>query len=480
MIKTNKQSIFSNWRISYLTILLLSAFLFDFSQELEAQKMPSPLAANSGSFSRLVKKASPSVVNISAVRIIKTPEQSPSPFGPDDPLKEFFEKFFRRQLPRGFRQNSLGTGFIIDREGHILTNDHVVDQTTEIRVKLMRNQEYPAETIGRDPLTDLALIRILAEQPLTPIEFGDSDRLEVGDWVIAIGNPYGLGNTVTAGIVSAKYREIGAGIYDNFIQTDTPINPGNSGGPLLNMAGEVIGINTALFSETGGNVGIGFAIPINMARDLLPQLRKGRVVRGWLGVAVQKITPELKAKLNLIDEKGALVSDVLPGGPAKQADIRRGDVIISFNGKHIDTSSHLPHVIASTPVGKVVAVGVIRKREKMTLAIEIGELKAETDPADDERFSSMLGMLLQPINPELAQEMDLPTNRGLLVVEIDGNSPAAEARLLPGDIIVEVDQVLVAGPEELKQRVERLAKGAIVLFLVDRGGSTIYITLRIS
>ncbi|MGD9301642.1 MAG: DegQ family serine endoprotease, partial [Desulfobacterales bacterium] len=463
----------------YSTILLLSAFLFYFSQELEAKKQTFGTATIDNSFSRLVKKASPSVVNISAVRMIKSQTPSAFPFGSDDPLKEFFEKFFRQQLPREFRQNSLGTGFIVDREGHILTNNHVVDQTTEIKVKLVNNREYPAEIIGRDPLTDLALIRVTADHPLEPLAFGDSDRIEVGDWVIAIGNPYGLGNTVTAGIVSAKYRQIGAGVYDNFIQTDTPINPGNSGGPLLNMAGEVIGLNTALFSESGGNVGIGFAIPINMARDLLPQLKKGKVVRGWLGVAVQKITPELKAKLNLNDDKGALVSDVLSGGPAERAGIQRGDVIISFNEKQIDTSSRLPHVVASTPVGEVVAVEVIRKDKKMAFMLQTGELETETESTDSEAFSTILGMALQPLYPELAQKMDLPTNRGLLIVDVEGDSPAAEARLMPGDIIVEVDQVLVVEPEELKQRVENLAAGAIVLLLVNRGGSTIYIILRV-
>ena len=475
----NKKKLFSNWRIYYLATLFLVAFLFHFSTELEAKKNSIPVAANPGSFSRLVKKASPSVVNISAVRVIKTPEQSPFPFGSDDPLKQFFEKFFRQQLPREFRQNSLGTGFIIDRDGHVLTNNHVVEQTTDIKVKLVNNREYPAEIIGRDPLTDLALIRIIGDQPLVPLAFGDSDKVEVGDWVIAIGNPYGLGDTVTAGIVSAKYRQIGAGVYDNFIQTDTSINPGNSGGPLLNMAGEVIGLNTALFSETGGSVGIGFAIPINMAKDLLPQLRKGKVVRGWLGVAVQKITPELKAKLDLLDDKGALVSDVLAGGPADRAGIKRADVIISFNDKQIETSSKLPQVVASTPVGEVVMVAVIRKRQKMMFKIETAELEAEEDSMDPGEFSSLLGLVLQPLSPELAQKMDLPVKTGLLVLQVESNSPAAEARLVPGDIIIEIDQVSVTDREEFKRRVEGLAEGAIVLFLVDRGESKVYITLRI-
>jgi len=465
--------------ICYLTPMLLVAFLFYFSQELAASKNSALQAANPGSFARLVKKASPSVVNISAVRVIKTPEQSPFPFGSADPLKDFFERFFREQMPKEFRQNSLGTGFIIDKEGHILTNNHVVEQTTEIKVKLINNREYMAKIIGRDPLTDLALIQINPDQSLVTLEFGDSDRVDVGDWVLAIGNPYGLGNTVTAGIVSAKYRQIGAGAYDNFIQTDTPINPGNSGGPLLNVAGEVIGINTALFSESGGSVGIGFAIPINMARELLPQLRKGKVVRGWLGVMIQKITPELKAKLNLIDEKGALVSDVVAGGPAHRAGIQRGDVVISFNGKMIDASSDLPYIVAGTPVGKAVAVAVIRTGQKMVFQVETGELKEEDEFIAPAESSTSLGMLLQQLTPELAQKLDLPAKSGLLVVQVESNSPAAEAGLVPGDIILEVDQTAVSNLPEFNRSVKGLQDDDTVLFLIDRGGTTIYITLRI-
>jgi serine protease Do len=382
-------------------------------------------------------------------------------------------------MPGEFRQNSLGTGFIVDKDGHILTNNHVVEQTTDIKVKLANDREYTAKIIGRDPLTDMALIHISPDQPLEPLEFGDSDKVDVGDWVIAIGNPYGLGNTVTAGIVSAKYRQIGAGVYDNFIQTDTPINLGNSGGPLLNMAGEVIGINTAIFSETGGSIGIGFAIPINMAKDLLPQLRKGKVVRGWLGVVIQKITPELKAKLDLIDEKGALVSDVFAGGPADQAGIQRGDVIISFNDKTINVSSDLPYAVASTPVAKVVLIEAIRKGLKMTFQVETGELEEEAEILTAGESSSNLGMVLQQLTHELAKKLDLPEKSGLLVVQVENNSAAAEAGLVPGDIILEVDQTAVIDLAEFNRRVKKLKDGDTVLFLVDRGGTTIYFTLRI-
>jgi serine protease Do len=476
MSKFKKRELLIVW---CMKTVLMAVFLFCFLQDLAASKtLPEP-AAIPGSFARLVKIASPSVVNISAVRIIKASEQTPFPFGSEDPLKEFFEKFFREQMPREFRQNSLGTGFIIDADGLILTNNHVVEQTTEIKVKLSNNREYLATIVGRDPLTDLALVRIHPDQSLQPLAFGNSDRVEVGDWVLAIGNPYGLGNTVTAGIVSAKYRQIGAGVYDNFIQTDTPINPGNSGGPLLNMAGEVIGINTAIFTETGGSVGIGFAIPINMATDLLPQLRKGRVVRGWLGVMIQKITPELKVKLNLIDEKGALVSDVGTGGPADRAGILRGDVIVSFNGKMIGTSSDLPYIVASTPVGKTVTVEVIRKGQKMRLQVETGELKENTVAITPAESSSTLGMVLQQLTPELAKKLELAAQSGLLVVHVENNSAAAEAGFVPGDIILEVDQKAVKDLAEFNSKINELKEGDTLLFLVNRGGPTIYITLRV-
>jgi serine protease Do len=266
-----------------------------------------------GSFADLAKKASPSVVNISTVKVLKGRGPMPMPFGQGDPFRDFFERFFHDQIPKDFRQQSLGTGFIIDKEGYILTNNHVVEMADEIKVKFSDGKEYEAKAIGRDPKTDLALIKIESDESLKTLPLGDSEKLEVGDWVVAIGNPFGLGNTVTAGIVSAKYRQIGAGSYDNFIQTDASINPGNSGGPLLDTNGAVVGINTAIFSQSGGNIGIGFAIPVNMAKELLPQLKKGKVVRGWLGVMIQKITPELKEKLNLKDEKGALVADVTKG-----------------------------------------------------------------------------------------------------------------------------------------------------------------------
>jgi serine protease Do len=433
------------------------------------------------SFSHLVKIANPSVVNISTVKIIKEEQKAPSPFGLDNPLRDFFERYFGGQIPKKYKQKNLGTGFIIDKKGFILTNDHVVEQTDQIGVRTANGKEFAAKIVGRDPMTDLALIRIKSDTPLVPLNLGDSNQLEVGDWVIAIGNPFGLGNTVTAGIVSAKYRQIGAGSYDNFIQTDTPINLGNSGGPLLNTAGEVVGINTAIFSQSGGSVGIGFAIPINMARDLLPQLKKGKVIRGWIGVTIQKVTPELKNKLNLPDERGALVSDVVLKGPSDESGIKRGDVIVSFDGKPVRESRELAYIVASIPVGKTVDVEFIRNGQEMKEEIRVGELKTmEEDIEQTPKDETSFGMTLHEITPELAQQYDLTETSGLIIVDVKNDSPAAEADLRSGDIILEVDRMPVKTLSAFSRKISLYKQGGIILFLINREGSTIFLTLTIS
>ena len=457
-----------------------ASFLYPISTS-NAKTASSP-GAFPGSFSQLIKKAKPSVVNISTVRTIKGGRQAPHfgrPFGPNDPFSDFFDRFFRDQVPRDYRQKSLGSGFIINEDGYILTNNHVVENMDEIKVKLADEMEFTAKLIGRDPKTDLALIRIETDQPLTPLPMGDSDKLEVGDWVVAIGNPFGLGNTVTAGIVSSKYRNIGAGSYDNYIQTDASINPGNSGGPLLNVSGEVIGINTAIFSQSGGSIGIGFAIPINMANDLLPQLKKGKVTRGWMGVIIQKITPALKEKLRLKNENGALVSDVTVDGPAEKAGIKRGDVIISFDGKKIKEMKDLPYIVASTRINKIVQVEVIRKGKKMTFPVKVEELEDETVSENGVEKKTNLGMIVEELTPQLARELRLPDTSGLVVLQVERNTPAAESGLSQGDIILEIDQEKVDRIEDFNKKIGAYKKGESILLLVKRGGTALYLTIKV-
>jgi serine protease Do len=436
-----------------------------------------------GSFSKLAKEASPSVVNVSTVKVVKGRGRGPmpfgGPFGQNDPFRDFFERFFGDQFPKHFRQQSLGTGFIIEKDGYILTNNHVVEQTDEIKVKLEDGKEYPAKIIGRDPKTDLALIKIEPEKPLAALPLGDSDKLEVGDWVVAIGNPFGLGHTVTAGIVSAKYRKIGASSYDNFIQTDASINPGNSGGPLLNMAGEVIGINTAIFSQSGGSIGIGFAIPVNMAKDLIPQLKAGKVVRGWLGVMIQKITPELKEKMKLKSEKGALVADVTPGGPADKAGIQRGDVIVAFDGKEIQEMSELPFMVASTSVGKAAEVKVIRKGDTKTFKVTVGELKDEQAEGEGPEAEPALGMAVEDLTAETASNLGLSDKEGVVVTSVERGSPAAEAGIRTGDLILEVDQTQIKTKAQFAKLIKSYKAGDTILFLLKRQNGTIFLTLTI-
>ena len=435
-----------------------------------------------GSFSNLAKRAQPSVVNISTVKTIKggeVPFHFRGPFKQHDPLKDFFDRFFGDQLPRDFKQESLGSGFIIDADGYILTNNHVVEKTDEIKVRLADDREFKATIVGKDPKTDLALIRIKTDGPLKPLPLGDSDKLEVGDWVVAIGNPFGLGNTVTAGIVSAKYRHIGTGSYDNFIQTDASINPGNSGGPLLNTAGEVIGINSAIFSQTGGSIGIGFAIPVNMAKDLLPQLKKGEVIRGWLGVMIQRITPALAEKLSLENDHGALVADVAPGSPAEKGGIKRGDVIISFDGKSVRDMNELPYLVATTPVNKNVEVVVVRDGKKRSLQVKIGKLNEEKTAVARHQKKPSLGMTVEDLTPRRVEEFGLKEEKGLVIVKVESGSPAAEAGLKVGDLILEVDRKPPGDLRTFNRKMRQYRKDDTILFLVKRKGATLYLILRV-
>jgi serine protease Do len=430
-------------------------------------------------FVTLAKKLSPVVVNISTTQVSAGGQGMPSPFGEDDPFSEFWKKFFGNPPPRGpQRQKSLGSGFIIDRDGSILTNNHVVENAERIVVKLSDGREFDAKVVGRDSKTDIAVIKIHDKGNLPIASLGDSDKVEVGEWTMAIGNPFGLDNTVTAGIVSAKGRHIGAGPYDNFIQTDASINPGNSGGPLINLRGEVVGINTAIFSRTGGNIGIGFAIPINLAKELVPQLKsKGKVTRGWLGVVIQKVTPDLAESLGLDQARGALVANVAKDGPAEHAGVKVGDVIVEFDGKEVKDSNELPILVARTSVDRKARLKVLRDKKEVTLTVTIGELKDEEVVASAAEKGD-LGLTVQRLTPQIAESLGLERVEGLVITAVEPGSPGEEAGLRRGDVILEIDRKAVRNLAEYRKALEGAKKGKGILFLVRRGESTLFLALK--
>jgi len=437
-------------------------------------------------FVALAKKVKPAVVNISTTKVVKGGGRVFKHFLPPsrerDPFRDFFgddffERFFGDAPQRDYVQKSLGSGFIINKEGYIITNNHVIEGASEIRVRLSTDKEFEAEVKGRDPKTDLALIKIKSSKDLPIAELGDSDKLEIGEWVMAIGNPFGLTQTVTVGIVSAKGRVIGSGPYDDFIQTDASINPGNSGGPLFNIHGEVVGINTAIVAS---GQGIGFAIPINAAKEIVPQLReKGKVTRGGIGVYVQKLTPDLAKSFGLEQSKGALVADVIPGSAAEAGGIRRGDVIIQFNGKNIDEMNELPRIVASTPVGREVEVVILRGGKPLTLKVKVGELKDETGTPAVEKAKLELGMSVVEITPEMARQLRLSERGGVVVNQVEPGSAADEAGVRRGDVIREVNGQEVRGLSDYRSALARLKKGEVIRLSIKRGERSLYLTLRV-
>lgn len=474
-----------------ITILILVILVigFGFIKEKTTNKESmygqiKPVAFDKGlpSLSNLVKSVKPCVVNINTTMTVKGPDLSERFGGPYNPFKDFFgndffERFFGDIPRREFKQRSLGSGFIIDKEGYILTNNHVVEKATSIKVKLTDGKDYDAKIIGKDPKTDIALIKINAKHELPVAKLGNSDALEVGDWVIAIGNPFGLEQTVTAGIVSAKGRVIGAGPYDDFIQTDASINPGNSGGPLFNLNGEVIGINTAIVS-TGQ--GIGFAIPINIAKDMLQSLKsKGKVVRGSLGVRIQEVTPEIARDFGLKEPEGALVADVIEGSPADKAGIKSGDIIVAYNGKKIKNRDVLPKLVAATEVGKKVKVTIIRDGKKMDLDVIVGELKDETFMASRKQdVEKDYGLVVQNITPEIARHMKLKDTKGVIVTDVQPGSPAHDADIRQGDVIIKIGKKTIKNINDFKDAMKRSnIKEGIVIFL-RRDNMTMYTVLR--
>lgn len=428
-------------------------------------------------FSELAEKLKPAVVNISTTMVVKGQPffgGRPSPFGEQDPFRDFWEKFFGGEMPRERETRSLGSGFIINKEGYIVTNNHVVENAKEIIVTLHNEKDFKAEVIGKDKKTDLALIKIEAEGDLPVAPLGDSDKLGVGEWVLAIGNPFGLAETVTTGIVSAKGRVIGAGPYDDFIQTDASINPGNSGGPLFNFWGEVVGINTAIIA-TGQ--GIGFAIPINMAKELLPQLKeKGRVTRGWLGVVIQRVTSQLAESFGLKEKKGALVSDVFKGGPAEKAGIQRGDIILEFNGKEIKDFGDLSRIVASTPVGSTVSMKVFRNGKILSLQATIAEMEEPTEVAKAPGRKP-LGITVQNITPEIARSLGLEPGSGVVISGVEPGSPAAKAGIRSGDVIQEINREPIKDADEFNRAIESAKDQENILFLIRRGESNLFIVV---
>jgi serine protease Do len=441
-----------------------------------------PASAQPPDFVALAEQLKPSVVNIGAAKTVKprTPTfRGPGAPGGGDMFDEFFERFFRGapQSPRKAR--SLGSGFIISEDGYILTNNHVVEGADEIKVKLSDGREFNGEVRGLDPKLDLALIKIDAGEDLPVAILGDSDKIKVGEWVMAIGNPFGLEQTVTVGIISAKGRTIGAGPYDDFIQTDASINPGNSGGPLFNVKGEVIGINTAIVA---GGQGIGFAIPGNMAKHIIPQLRdEGHVTRGWLGVSLQALNKELADSFGLKNTHGALVNEVIKESPADKAGLQRGDIILIYDGSPVEDLHDLPQLVAETPVDKVVQIKIFRDGKERKLKVKIGKLdEGKHQFATSSKASGgALGITAANVTPELAERYSLGGNEGVLIVNIAPDGPAAEANLRVGDLIVAADGKEVNSVKELGAVVGKLSTGKVLRLLIQRKASLLYTTVTL-
>ncbi|HEY7532800.1 MAG TPA: DegQ family serine endoprotease [Nitrospiraceae bacterium] len=449
----------------------------------------SPITGGSArNFVEIAKLVKPTVVNISATRGGRSGEGAQgSPF--DDPFfRRFFgEEFFKRDAPKERKERGQGSGVIVDANGFIITNNHVVHKADEIKVFLSDKREFKAKLIGTDAKTDVAVVKIEATN-LPVIPWADSDQLEVGEFVLAVGNPFGLAQTVTMGIVSAVGRaSMGIAEYEDFIQTDAAINPGNSGGALVNVRGELVGINTAIFSQSGGNMGIGFAVPSNLARSMMEQLVKtGKVVRGWLGVSIQDLTPELANQFGLGDTKGVLVSDIMDDSPAKKAGIERADVIVEFDGKAMDSPTHLRNAVAQTPIGKKVTLKVIRDKKPKTLEVTVAEQPksvSQGGPDENGESAAPAGVLsdleVRELTDDLASRYGLKSSeRGVVITRVKPGSTAEETGVREGDIVVEINRKAVTSLRTYERIVSGLPKDQAVLLLLKRQGRTMYLTLR--
>jgi serine protease Do len=461
----------------------------------------------------LAEKLIDAVVNISTSQTVKGPEGAPLPRVPKGaPFEEFFEDFFNRKggkSPSDRKVSSLGSGFVVDgKEGLVVTNNHVIEGADEIIINFNDGTKLKVEKVlGKDTKTDLALLKVTPKKPLPSVLFGSSDKLKVGDWVMAIGNPFGLGGSVTVGIISAKQRDINSGPYDDYLQTDASINKGNSGGPLFNMDGEVIGVNTAIISPSGGSIGIGFSVPSDTATVVVDQLRQfGETRRGWLGVKIQSITEDLAEAYGVKENTGALVSTVTPESPAAKGGIQDGDVILKFDGKDVTTMRGLPRIVAQTPIGKDVDVELLRKGQRTTLKVAVGRLAEEDEPVkasakeapknkgkskekDKDKSGSstsrpsLIGLVLAPINDELRTKFNLGKDiKGIVVLEIDPASPAAEKGVKVGDVIVEVAQDAVTSLDDITKSVDKVKKAgrkAVLLRLEDGKGDLRFVAVPV-
>ncbi len=431
------------------------------------------------SFADLVDRVQPAVVNISTTTTVRVPGHPFQHFfeqNRNDPFGDFFENFFGAVPDRELKQRSLGTGFIIDKNGLIITNSHVVERADEIKVKLTDSREFKAAVIGRDPKTDLALIKISSPfEKLPVLLLGDSDNIRVGDWVLAIGNPFGLEHTVTKGIISATGRVIGSGPYDNFLQIDAPINPGNSGGPLINLHGEVVGINTAIVP---GGQGLGFAIPSNMAKAIATQLAdKGIVTRGWLGVSIQKVTPELAESFGHRESQGALVTDVVPQSPAERAGIKTGDIIINFAGRKIKEAGDLSRFVAESPIQKEVVVKLFRAGQEVNLNVRLEEFSEEKISRHSHAATDELGMELAVLDSNWRRKLGVRDLAGVVVVAVEAKSPAAAAGIERGDIIKEVNRRPIKTPDDFYAALGDRAREQSLLLLLKKNGGAVYLLL---
>ena len=475
----------SYWNSKKKFLVILISVFFISPTSIFAKTVPA-------SFADLAEKLMPSVVNISATRVVETRPQSQFPFQfpPGSPFEEFFKEFNQQQTPQKRKSTALGSGFVISEDGIVITNNHVIQGSEGILVRFTNDKEYEAKLIGTDPVSDIAVLKINSKDKFKPVPLGDSGKARVGDWVLAIGNPFGLGGTVTSGIISAINRDINMGRYDNFIQTDASINQGNSGGPLFNLQGEVVGINTAIFSQSGGSVGIGFAIPSNFAKNVIDQLQKyGETRRGWLGVRIQVVTQEIADSLGMKEAIGALVADVNENSPAQKAGLKDGDVIIEFNGIKIDTMRKLPKVVGEAPVGKAANIKIWRDKKVLSKTVVLGrleetaEFKEKQVPAKVADTSvESLGIKVRNLNEKDMAARKIKDKNGVIIQEVDVNGPMSDAAVSVGDIIIALQNKKIKDVSDFDQKVKKEIKSgskSLLLTILDSQNRSRYVGVKI-